>query len=491
MSLTASWGGSVIDVRPVLFVNGFLLLILAAAMGLPALVDVVAGDPDWQVFLAGSAATTFVAAVLILGARPAGRFRLEGRAAFLLSVSGLALAALCAALPFVFCALGLSFTDAVFEATSGLTTTGATVIAGLDHAPRGILLWRALLNWLGGLGIIVLAVAILPGLRIGGMQLFRMESSDRTQKIGPRVRQVAGGMAAAYALLTGLAAAAFWAAGMAPFDALCHAMAALSTGGFSTSDASLGHWGPAVQWVAVAAMLAGGAPLPLLATAWRSGGVLRRDSQLGTYLTLIATLALVVGLWRWAGSDWSLGDSLRYSAFSVTAVATTTGFVATDWGAWGGFAQVVFFLLAFVGGCTGSTAGGIKIFRWQLLVGLVKVHLKRLLHPHGVFMIDFNHRRVTEQVVDSVLAFVVLYIVTFVVLALLLTLTGLDLVTAVSGSAAALGNVGRGLGTVIGPADNWRALPDAAKWILAVEMMVGRLEVFTVLVLFTPGFWRE
>jgi len=287
-----------IDVRPVLFVNGFLLLILAAAMGLPAAADAWAGDPDWVVFLAASAATTFAAAALILGARPAGRFRLEGRAAFLLSVSGLVLAALCAALPFVFSALGLSFTDAVFEATSGLTTTGATVVVGLDHAPRGILLWRALLNWLGGLGIIVLAVAILPSLRIGGMQLFRMETSDRTKKIGPRVRQVAGGMAAAYAVLTALSAAAFWAAGMVPFDALCHAMAALSTGGFSTSDSSLGHWGPAVQWVAVASMLVGGAPVPMLAAAWRGGWPLGRDSQLGTYLGLIAVLAALVGLWR-------------------------------------------------------------------------------------------------------------------------------------------------------------------------------------------------
>jgi trk system potassium uptake protein TrkH len=231
--------------------------------------------------------------------------------------------------------------------------------------------------------------------------------------------------------------------------------------------------------------------LPLLAAARRGGWPLGRDSQLGTYFGLIAVLAALVGLWRWAGSDWSLADSLRYSVFSVTAVATTTGFVATDWGAWGGFAQVVFFLLAFVGGCTGSTAGGIKIFRWELLAGLVKVHVKRLLHPHGVFGLEFNRRRVSEQVVDSVLAFVVLYIVTFVVLALLLTVTGLDLVTALSGSAAALGNVGRGLGEVIGPAASWRALPDAAKWILSVEMVVGRLEVFTVLILFTPAFWRE
>ena len=483
-----------LDVRPVLFVNGFLLLTLAAAMALPAAVDAVEGDPDWLVFLAGSAATAFVAGMLALGSRPAGRLRLEVRSAFLLSVSGLALGSVCAALPFVFSGLGLSFTDAVFEATSGLTTTGATVIAGLDHAPRGILLWRALLNWLGGFGFIALAVAILPSLRIGGMQLFRMESSDRTHKIGPRIRQVAGGMGLGYAGLTAVSAAAFWLAGMAPFDAVCHAMAALSTGGFSTSDASLAHWGAAVQWVAVASMLAGAAPLPLLATAGAGAGggaSTRQDSQLPVYLTLVALLAVLVALWRWAVSDWSLAESLRYSAFSVASVATTTGFVTTDWSAWGGFAQIVFFLLAFVGGCTGSTAGGIKIFRWQLLVGLAKVHVRRLLHPHGVFMLAFNRRPVSGQVVDSVLAFVVLYIVAFVIHALLLTLTGLDLVTALSGSAAALGNLGHGLGNAVGPAVSWKPLPAAAKWVLAFEMLVGRLEVFTVLVLFTPGFWKE
>ncbi len=480
-----------LDVRPVLFVNGFLLLILAAAMALPGMVDALDGDPDWLVFLAGSAATAFVAGLLVLGARPAGRLRLEVRSAFLLSVSGTALGALCAALPFVFSGLDLSFTDAVFEATSGLTTTGATVIAGLDHAPRGILLWRALLNWLGGFGFVALAVAILPSLRIGGMQLFRMESSDRTHKVGPRIRQVAGGMGLGYAGLTALSAAAFWLAGMTPFDAICHAMAALSTGGFSTSDASLAHWGAGVQWVAVASMLAGAAPLPLLALAGRGGPSARQDSQLSTYLGLIAGLALLLALWRWAVSDWTLGESLRYSVFSVTSVATTTGFVTTDWSAWGGFAQVVFFLLAFVGGCTGSTAGGIKIFRWQLLVDLAKVHVRRLLHPHGVFVLAFNRRPVSEQVADSVLAFVVLYIVAFVVHALLLTLTGLDLVTALSGSAAALGNLAHGLGNAVGPAVSWKPLPSAAKWILAFEMLVGRLEVFTVLVLFTPGFWKR
>ncbi len=492
MSLPPDRGGGLIDVRPVLFINGFVLLVLAIAMGLPAAVGAMAMDADWPVFLAASGTTAFAGGMLMLGAKPDGRFRLQVRQAFLLTASAWVLASLCAAMPFLFSTLGLSVTDAVFEATSGLTTTGATVIVGLDHAPTGILLWRALLNWLGGLGIIVMAVAVLPMLGIGGMQMFKMETSDKNDKIRARVSKVIAAIALVYVGLTLASAVAFWLAGMGRFDAACHAMAALSTGGFSTSDASLAHWGRAVQWVAVASMVLGGAPLPLLVASGRSGRpALLDDRQFRSYLTLLGGAALVIGIWRWATSDWGLDESLLQSAFSVTSVVTSTGFVATDYGAWGGFAQVAFFALAFAGGCTGSASGAIKIFRWQVLGALAKVHVKRLLHPHGVFVITFNRRKVGDPVIDSVLAFVVLYIATFAIHAMVLTATGLDLVTALTGSAAALGNLGRGLGDVIGPAGNWRALPDAAKWVLSFEMLVGRLELFTVFILFTPSFWRE
>ena len=481
-----------IDVRPVLFVNGYLLLILAASMGIPAIVGGGAETGDSRVFVAAAVLIGFIGGVLLLGSRRDGKGRLDTRQAFLLTASAWALAALGASLPFSFSSLGLSFTDAVFEAMSGLTTTGATVIVGLDAAPKGILMWRALLQWLGGAGIIVMAVAILPLLRIGGMQLFKLESSDVGERIRPRVSQVAGSVALVYLALSVLSAAAFWLAGMSAFDAVCHAMAALSTGGFSTSDSSLGHWGGGVQWVAVASMVAGGAPLPLFTRPWRRGRTpLLEDSQLNAYLRLLGGLALLVGIWRWATSDWGLGESLRHAAFAVVSMSTTTGFVATDWSKWGGFAHVLFFLLVFVGGCTGSPAGAIKIFRWQALFALAEVQVERLLHPHGVFVIEVERRRLTASVTNSVLAFGVLYIVTFAVHALALAATGLDLVTALSSSAAALGNAGRGLGDVVGPTGSFRPLPDAAKWILIFEMLVGRLELFTVFVLFTPDFWRD
>ncbi|MDO8608497.1 MAG: TrkH family potassium uptake protein [Phaeospirillum sp.] len=481
-----------IDVRPVLFVNGFLLLVLAAAMGIPAVVDLLSEDVDWKVFVLAGMVTAFVALALIFGARPKGRPSLTSRQAFMLTVVAWVSTAAFAALPFAFSNLRLSPTDALFEAMSGLTTTGATVIVGLDHAPKGILLWRSLLNWLGGEGIIIMAVVILPLLRIGGMQVFRMESSDKSDKIRPRITQVAASITLVYVAFTVLASMAFWAAGMNRFDAVCHALSAVSTGGFSTSDANLSHWGTAVQWVAVFAMIVGGSSFTLWIGPWKNGRPqVFDDAQTHWYLMFLGSFAGLLALWQWTVNDMGPGVAIRHAAFSVTSVVTTTGFVSTDYGAWGGFARVVFFVLVFIGGCTGSAAGGVKIFRWELLFALAGIHLKRLLHPHGVFVIHYNQRTILPQVLDSVLGFVVMYFLTFALFSLILTAVGLDFVTALSGSASALANVGPGIGDIIGPGGSYRPLPDLAKWVLAFEMMLGRLELFTVAVLFSRSYWRE
>ncbi|RAU23528.1 potassium transporter TrkH [Paramagnetospirillum kuznetsovii] len=481
-----------IDFRPVLFVNGFLLLVLAAAMGIPAVVDLLSDDVDWKVFALSAMTTAFFAMALVFGARPKGRASLTSRQAFMVPVVAWTLTAGFAALPFVFSNLRLGPVDALFEAMSGLTTTGATVIVGLDRAPKGILIWRALLNWLGGEGIIIMAVVILPLLRIGGMQVFRMESSDKSDKIKPRITQVAASITLIYAGFTGLAAVAFWAAGMSRFDAVCHALAAVSTGGFSTSDSNLAHWGTAVQWVAVFAMMVGGSSFTLWTGPWKNWRPkVLDDAQTHWYLMFLGAFAGVLALWQWAVNDMTPGVALRHAAFSVTSVVTTTGFVSTNYGAWGGFAHVVFFVLLFIGGCTGSAAGGVKIFRWELLFALAGIHLKRLLHPHGVFVIHYNQRPIIPQVLDSVLGFVVMYFFTFSVFAVALTMVGVDLITALSGSASALGNVGPGIGGTIGPMGSYRSLPDAAKVILASEMVLGRLELFTVAVLFSRSYWRE
>lgn len=481
-----------IDVKPVVFINGVLLLVLAAAMGVPALVDAAAGDMDWQVFALSAIVTGFIGAGMALGARPEAPKPLTTRQAFLLTSSSWMLLSAFAALPFVFSALNLTVVDAVFEATSGITTTGSTVIVGLDDAPRGILLWRALLVWLGGFGIIVMAVAIMPILRIGGMQLFKMESSDKSDKVKPRIAQVAAAIATIYLCFTMLSGLAFWTTGMTVFEAICHSFAALGTGGFSTSDSSLGHWGAATQWVAIVAMTVGGATFTLFISPWKHGRwPFLHDSQLRWYMGFLGTFSAMLAFWQWAVNDMEPGDALTHATFNVVSVVTTTGFATTDYNAWGGFAQTVFFILIFIGGCTGSTSGGVKIFRWEVLFKLAGVHLKRLLHPHGMFVIDFNERRIPKAVVDSVLGFMTMYFLTFAVFALALTAVGMDFVSAISGSAQALSNVGPGLGPVIGPAGNFSTVPDAGKWIMAFEMILGRLELFSVIVLFSRSFWRE
>lgn len=481
-----------IDFKPVIFVNGILLLVLAAAMGVPALVDAASADPDWKVFATSALVTGFIGLGLTLGARPDQRQPLNTRQAFLLTSSTWFLLSAFAALPFIFSALELSVADGVFEAASGFTTTGSTVIVGLDHAPKGILLWRALLNWLGGLGIIVMAVAILPILRIGGMQLFKMESSDKSDKVKPRIAQVAASIATVYVSFSVLAALALWATGMTVFEAICHSFAALGTGGFSTSDSSLGNWGTATQWVTIAAMLAGGATFTLFISPWKHGRwPFMHDSQIRWYLGFLGTFSALLAFWQWAINDMEPGDALTHATFNVVSVVTTTGFATTDYNAWGGFAQVVFFILIFIGGCTGSTSGGVKIFRWEVLFKLAGIHLKRLLHPHGIFTIDFNERRIPKAVVDSVLGFMTVYFLTFALFALALTAVDMDLISALSGSAQALSNVGPGLGPIIGPAGNYKSIPELAKWIMSFEMILGRLELFSVIVLFTRSFWRE
>ncbi|MFD2234745.1 TrkH family potassium uptake protein [Phaeospirillum tilakii] len=480
-----------IDLRPVLFVNGLLLLVLAVAMLFPALADAMARDGDAASFLLAATITAFFGLALALGTAQPGRFALTARQSFLLTVVGWVSSAGFAALPFALAAPGLAFTDAVFEAVSGLTTTGATVMVGLDHAPRGLLLWRALLNWLGGAGIIVMAVAVLPALRIGGMQVFRMESSDKTERIGPRILQVAGSIALVYAAFTALAALAFWLAGMGRFDAICHALSAISTGGFSTSDQRLARWGAEVQWVAVAAMLVGGSSLILWTGAGRAARAgLFEDAQTRWYLWFVAVFSGALALWQWAVNDMAPDLALRHAAFSVTSIVSTTGYASTDWNAWGGFAHVVFFILLFIGGCTGSAAGGIKILRWDLLFALAGAQAGRLLHPHRMTVIRYNRDAVAPAVLGSVLAFVVLYFLVFALFALALTTVGVDFVTALSGSAAALANAGPGIGDLIGPMGSYRPLPDAAKWVLAAEMMIGRLELFIVAVLFSRSYWR-
>ncbi|MFK3767101.1 TrkH family potassium uptake protein [Pseudomonas putida] len=474
------------------FIIGIFLITLAVSMVVPmATLVVFERTGDMPSFLWSSLITFVAGLLLIIQGRPE-HVHLRPRDMYLLTVSSWLVVGVFAALPFLL-TQHISYTDAFFESMSGITATGATVLSGLDAMSPGILMWRSMLHWLGGIGFIAMAVAILPLLRIGGMRLFQTESSDRSEKVMPRSHMVAKSIVGVYVCFSVLGALAFWWAGMKPFDAINHAMSAISTGGFSTSDQSLAKWDiPAVHWVAVVVMILGSLPFALyVATLRGNRKALIRDQQVQGLLGLLVVTWLVLGTWYWATTNLHWLDALRHVAFNVTSVITTTGFALSDYSLWGNFSLMLFFYLGFVGGCSGSTAGGIKIFRFQVAYILLKASLNQLIHPRAVIKQKYNGHRLDEEIVRSILTFSFFFAITICVMALLLSLLGVDWMTALTGAAATVSGVGPGLGDVIGPAGNYAMLPDAAKWILAGGMLLGRLEIITVLVLCMPAFWRH
>ncbi len=491
-SLSGAWAPP--HIRPVLHLTGRMLLALAAAMLLPAGVDALTGDPDWRAFLVGSGITFACGATLT----HVTRCRLSGgltlRQAFLLTPVAWTTIALFGAIPLYisdYSQLRDSFTNAFFESVSGLTTTGATVIVGLDDAPQGILLWRALLQWLGGIGIIGVAISILPALGVGGMQLFRTESSDRSEKVMPRVQEIATGIVLIYAALTVACGLAYWLVAMTPFEALAHALTTVSTAGFSTSDISMARWdSAALHWIATFFMLSGAVPFVLYLRLFQGQRDALRDSQVWFLVGLLAVVIIAVAAWLTIAGRHSAADALRLAAFNVVSVVTTTGYATADYTQWGNLMIGLFFGLMFVGGCTGSTSGGMKIFRFQVMIRMLQSQFLRLLYPRGVFPRVYAGRLLPDDVIGSVVVFFSLYFICYSALTVALMAFDLDFLTSASAAVAALSNIGPGLGPIIGPAGNFAILPDASKWLLCFGMLLGRLELFTVLILFFPQFWR-
>lgn len=481
-----------LDVRPVFYIIGSLLVVLAVAMLAPMIVDIAAGNPDWVVFGTSSGLTLFFGVSLMLMNRT-GHVSLTLRQTFLLTTLSWLLTAAFSALPYLFTHRSLDPTDAFFEAMSGLTTTGSTVIIGLADLPPGLLLWRSLTQWLGGIGIIAMGIAIFPFLRVGGMQLFRSESSDRSDKVVPRAADLALGIGWIYLTLTLMCVIALRFSGMSMFDAVCHALTAVSTGGFSTQDSSIAYWrNPAVEWVLVLFMLAGGLPFVRYISFIRGEfGAFWKDSQVRRFLLLVVIITLALGTWVSETLEMPWPDAIRTAAFNLVSVMTTTGYASTDYSAWGALAVAVFFLVTLLGACTGSTAGGIKMFRFEVLLLVLKAQLMRLYSPHRVMPLTYNGKPVDTDIMLSVMSFGFLFVALMLLFTVALAAIGLDFVTALSGAATALANVGPGLGPIIGPVGNFATLPDSAKWILALAMLLGRLEFFTVLVLFNPNFWRS
>lgn len=480
------------DIRPVMMIIGVMVMILGAFMIPSGLVDFVHQNTDAGSFAISMLLTELVGMILFLSAR-GGELRLNVRTAFLATTSAWTVLGLLGAIPFLLVAHPLSFTDAVFETVSGMTTTGSTVMSGLDSRPEGILLWRAMLQWMGGIGIVVTALAILPMLKVGGMQLLETEGFDPMGKILPRAGGIALGLAGVYVSLTMLCASTYWILGMSGFDAICLSMTTLSTGGFANSDQSFAAYSTNGMDIASSIfMIAGGSPFMLFVLAINGKPkAFLQDSQFRTYLAIIATATLITTMFVYLSGDHTQVPPLRAALFNVVSIVTSTGFALGNFENWGPAVSGLFFFLMFVGGCAGSTTGAIKTFRIQVAFEGLRAYLRRMLFPHKVSTMFYNGKPLADETLYSVLGFIFAYFACFAAISMAMSLMGLDARTALSSTATAMGNMGPGLGEQVGPSGNFAGLPAAAKWLMALAMLLGRLEIFTVLVLFTPRFWRS
>ncbi|WP_328805056.1 TrkH family potassium uptake protein [Stappia albiluteola] len=480
-----------ITLRPVLNILGLLIFGLGAGMLLPAVVDVAARNPDWQAFVISALFTGMSGLLLAISCAGELGSSLSIRQAFLLTALAWLTLPAFGALPFLW--LGISYADAVFEAVSGFTTTGSTILIGLDGLAPGLLLWRSVLQWMGGVGIIVMALVLLPYLQVGGMQLFKTESSDKGEKVVSRSADLVRLIALIYFGLTMLCAALYWVTGMNAFDAVNHAMTTLSTGGYSTHDASFAYFtNPLTGWICIVFMIAGASPFSLMIQAMRGRPLLLwRDPQIKALLCLLAATSFVAAIYLGITQEIGLHEALLRTSFNFTSIVTTTGFALGDYTLWGPPIVGIVLMLTFAGGCTGSTSGGIKMFRFIVFFGTLRNHLRMMVRTHRVVSTRYADTQLTPDIAFSVLAFLVAYLGSVGAITLILTFFGLDAMTAITGAATAIGNVGPGLGDVIGPAGNFSSLPDGAKWVLSLAMLLGRLELFTVLVLLDPEFWSR
>ena len=478
------------DLRPVGYVTGLLVAALGVAMLLPMAVDLWVANGHWPIFLQSAVLTVLFGGVMALASAAGVSTGLSLQQTFLLTTGVWLVLPVFGAIPFYFGATEASVVDAFFEAMSWLTTTGSTVFEGLETLPAGLLVWRSMLQWFGGVGIIVVAMVFLPELRVGGMQIFRSESFDTGGKVLPRAAQIAARITVIYVFLTAMCHVAYILSGMSGFDAFNHALTTVATGGFSTYDGSFSAFAPAAEYVAVVFMVLASLPfVRYVQIVAGNTGVLFADSQVRVFMATLATVLIVLAIYI-ALSDVLTAATFRQIMFNTTSIMTGTGYASADYQQWGSFAVVVFFFIGLVGGCAGSTCCSIKVFRYQLLFASVQVQIRRIYAPHGVFTPRYDGRRVSEDVLSSVMAFFLMFVVSLGVLAVLLALTGLDFVTSVSGAATALANIGPGLGPIIGPEGNFAALNDTAKWLLSAAMLIGRLELLAVYAMLTVQFWR-
>ena len=479
--------------KTVFFAIGILLIILGVFMLIPFIVEFIY-DEENSTFLSSSALTTFIGILLILTNLEENR-KLNLQQAFLLTTLSWLSIAVFGSIPFIFSDLNLSIVDSFFESMSGITTTGSTIIVNLESTPKSILIWRAILQWLGGIGVIVMAITILPLLNVGGMQLFKKDQvSDASEKILPKTREVTLVISIIYLVLTLTCGVAYWFVGMNLFDSIAHSMTTIATGGFSTHSDSIGYFqNPKIEIISIIFIILGSLPfIAYLKFLKGEKKIFLKDSQIrGLLNILIISILLMIAYLMFDNKTYDFLDNLRISTFNVVSILSGTGYVTSDFSSWGKFPLIFFLFLMFIGGCAGSTTCGIKIFRFQILGRFIISQIKKLVYPHGIFPIKYNNEIISNTFIYSIITFVFLYFFIFFILAALLSINGLDFVTSISGSASAISNVGPGLGDIIGPNGNFSDLPNFSKLSLSLGMLLGRLELFAVLVLFFPSFWKN
>ena len=480
-----------IIIQPIISVIGIFLLWLSFAMLIPGLLDFFEGNQNWIGFFVSSVFTFFMGMSFILMNR-GNTIKIEVKSAFMLVVLSWFSLSIFASLPFITSTQNFSLTDAFFESVSGLTTTGSTIINDIENSSRGIILWRAILQWLGGIGIIVSAISILPRLGVGGMQLFRLESSDTSEKILPKAARIAAEISVLYITLSVICAIAFIFSGLSFFDSVVHAMSTIATGGFSSKSDSIGSYNNVnLETVTILFMILASLPFVLYLKAIRGKPKdLIKDQQVhGFFKTLIISI-LVVVFYLILTSNFTFSEILRYSIFNVTSILTGTGFTSTNYNGWGTPIILLFLFITFIGGCAGSTTCGVKIFRLQIVFNNSKEMISKLISPNRVVNKRYNGEHLSPEVTQSVITFLFIFILTFIVLSVLLSFTGLDLLTSFSAAATSISNVGPGLGQIIGPAYSFSQIPEIAKWLLSFGMLAGRLEFLTLIVIFNKSFWR-
>ena len=475
--------------KTVFFTLGILQIILGIFMLLPIIIQFFYSEIDSSFF--GAALVTTIFGILFFLSNLDHDKKLNLQQAFLLtSLSWLSIA-IFGSLPFIFSNIEFSITNAFFESMSGITTTGSTIIPNLENMPKGILFWRAILQWLGGIGIIVMAITLMPIMNVGGMQLFKISNNDSSEKILPKSKEIAIRLIYIYFGLTALCAISYKILGMNVFDSMTHSMTTIATGGFSNYNESIGFFDSVYIEISAMIFIILGS-LPFIAyIKFLSGnrGIFFSDIQIKTFIKTIAFSTILLMIYLILNNSSNL--DIRSIFFNVISILTGTGYVNAQFDNWGGFPLLLFLGLMFIGGCAGSTTCGVKIFRIQILWSFVGNQLKKIIYPKGIFVLKYDKNPIDNKFVSSIISFIYMYLIIFFIITALLSLTGLDFITSISGAATSISNVGPGLGSIIGPNGNFSSLPDISKWILTLGMILGRLELFAILVLFLPSFWRN